>query len=145
MSTSLEVPDVKPCPFCDYLSGARPFTILTRDSLTATLVTREQRGVGHLLVIPVEHRPTLIDLSAIESPAIMTSVISAAKAITEAYRAEGVAVWQNNGIPAHQAIPHVHFHIAGTLPEGGTDRDDVDEASLAETEIIAAKLRPFIS
>jgi histidine triad (HIT) family protein len=145
MSSSLEVPNVEPCPFCDYLSGARPFTTLTRDSLTATLVTREQRGVGHLLVIPVEHRQTLIDLSPAESPAIMASVIAAARAITEAYRAEGVAVWQNNGIPAHQTIPHVHFHIAGTLPHGGTEWDDVDEASLAETEIIAAKLRPFIS
>ncbi|WP_370939296.1 HIT family protein [Amycolatopsis sp. cg13] len=145
MSTSLEVPHVEPCPFCDYLSGARPFTILARNSLTATLVTREQRGVGHLLVIPVQHRQTLIELSEAESPAIIASVIAATKAITEAYRAEGVAVWQNNGIPAHQTIPHVHFHIAGTLPSGGTEWAAVDEASIAETEAIAAKLRPFIS
>ncbi|MEV6717284.1 HIT domain-containing protein [Lentzea sp. NPDC051208] len=144
MSTSLEVPEADPCPFCEYLNGTRPFTILTRNSLTATLVTREQRGVGHLLVLPIEHRPTLLDLSGTEAPAVMKAVIVAAKAITDAYQVEGIAVWQNNGIPAHQTIPHVHFHIAGTLPEGGTEWNAVDEASVAETDAIARKLRPFM-
>lgn len=144
MSTSLEVPDVEPCPFCDYLAGRRPFTTLERKPLVATLVTREQRGVGHLLVIPVAHRPTLLDLLPNEASAIMASVISAARAITEAYQAPGLAVWQNNGIPAHQTIPHVHFHVAGTLPEGGTEWDHVDESSVHETDAIAKRLRPFL-
>ena len=78
MSTSLEVPELERCPFCDYLSGARPFTILSRTETVATLVTREQRGVGHLLVIPVKHRPTLLDLTADEASAVMRSVIAAA-------------------------------------------------------------------
>lgn len=144
MTTSIEVPEVEPCPFCDYLSGARPFTIMTRDQFVATLVTREQRGVGHLLVVPVAHRPTLLDLDSAEASALMASVIAAARAITDAYQPEGVAVWQNNGIPARQTIPHVHFHVAGTLPEGGTEWNQVDEASLAETDHIATKLRPFL-
>ncbi len=75
----------------------------------------------------------------------MASVVTAAKAITEAYKVEGVAVWQNNGTPAHQTIPHVHFHVAGTLPEGGTEWNEVDEASVAETDTIAERLRPFIT
>jgi histidine triad (HIT) family protein len=144
MRTSLEVPEVESCPFCDYLRGARPFTILTENSLTATLVTREQRGIGHLLVIPKEHRPTLLDLRQAEASSIMESVIVAAKAITEAYKVEGIAVWQNNGIPARQTIPHVHFHVAGTLPEGGTEWNEVDEVSVVETDAIAGKLRPFV-
>jgi histidine triad (HIT) family protein len=145
MSTSIDVPEVEPCPFCDYLSGARPFTVLTRTLLTATLVTREQRGVSHLLVIPVAHRPTLLDLDEAEAPAIMAAVIAAGRAITNAYKSEGLAVWQNNGVPAHQTIPHVHFHIAGTLPEGGTEWNNVDEVSVAETDAIAVKLRPYVT
>lgn len=143
MSTSLEVPELERCPFCDYLSGARPFTILSRTETVATLVTREQRGVGHLLVIPVKHRPTLLDLADDEVSAVMQSVIAAAGAITAVYKVPGVAVWQNNGIPAHQTIPHVHFHIAGTLPEGGTEWDEVDESSISETDAIADRLRRF--
>ncbi|OLF07479.1 HIT family protein [Actinophytocola xinjiangensis] len=142
--TSIEVPELEPCPFCDYLAGTRPFTILTRDELSATLVTREQRGSGHLLVVPVAHRSTLIELGSKEASAVMSSVIAAAQAITDAYEPEGVAVWQNNGVPAQQTIPHVHFHIAGTLPEGGTEWNWVEEASLADTDRIADKLRPFL-
>ena len=144
MSTSLEVPEVEPCPFCDYLAGRRPFTILHRDDTVATLVTREQRGVGHLLVVPVAHRPTLLDLTSAEASAIMEAVVVATRAITEAYEVPGIAVWQNNGIPAHQTIPHVHFHVAGTLPEGGTEWDAVDESPVSETDAIAKKLQPFL-
>lgn len=144
MSASIDVPLVKPCPFCEYLNGSRPFTILTQDGLTATLVTREQRGVGHLLVIPRSHRPTLLDLNKPEASAIMSAVLAATRAIASAYKAEGIAVWQNNGIPAHQTIPHVHFHVAGTLPNGGTEWHEVEEAPISETEAIASKLRAFI-
>lgn len=144
MTASLEVPKVEPCPFCEYLAGARPFTVLDRTELVATLVTREQRGIGHLLVIPVQHRPTLLDLLTEESSAIMAAVISATRAITGAYAVRGIAVWQNNGIPAHQTIPHVHFHVAGTLPDGGTEWDEVDESSVFETDAIATRLRPFL-
>ena len=51
--SSLDIPEQEPCAFCDYLSGARPFTILYRNDLIAVLVTREQRAIGHLLVLPV--------------------------------------------------------------------------------------------
>ena len=54
---------------------------------------------------------------------------------------EGLAVWQNNGVAADQTIPHVHFHVAGTLAGGGTERGRVDEISVAETDVIAGRLR----
>jgi histidine triad (HIT) family protein len=97
------------------------------------------------LVIPVAHRETLLELEPSEGSAIMSSVIAAGRAITLAYKSEGLAVWQNNGRSAHQAIPHVHFHVAGTLPEGGTEWGYVEEDSLFETEAIAARLRPFLT
>jgi histidine triad (HIT) family protein len=74
----------------------------------------------------------------------MALVISSGRAIAAAYKAEGLTVWQNNGLPAHQAIPHVHFHVAGTLLEGGTEWGDVDEDSVAETDAIAERLRPYL-
>lgn len=140
-TSSLDIPEQKPCAFCDYLSGARPFTILRRDTLVAVLVTREQRGVGHLLVIPVRHYPTLLESDRAERHAIIDTVAWAAAAIDAAYERPGIAVWQNNGTAAHQAIPHLHFHVAGTLPAGGTDFDDVPELSVEETDRIAQRIR----
>lgn len=142
---SLDVPVVAACAFCDYLTGRRPYTIVERNDLTAVLVTREQRGVAHLLVLPIQHRPTLLDLADDEATQIMQVVIDVARAIDEAEERPGIAVWQNNGVPAHQTIPHVHFHVAGTLPGGGTEFGPVAELTLDETELIAARLRPHLT
>jgi len=137
----LDIPVVDACSFCDYLAGLRRFTILERDDVTATLVTREQRGRGHLLVVPVTHRETILDLAPAEASALMAGVTRAVALVARAYDAAGIAVWQNNGVPAHQSVPHVHFHVAATLPEGGTNWGSVPRLSLDETDAIAALLR----
>ncbi len=140
----LTLPDNSPCSFCEYLAGTRPYTILDRDGLSALLVTYEQRGRGHVLVIPAQHRETILDLSSVERTALMDGVARAAHAIVGAFDPEGIAVWQNNGIPAHQSVPHVHFHVAGTLAEGGTQWGEVDQLSFDETDAIASRLRPHL-
>jgi len=140
----LVLPAAEPCSFCDYLTGSRPYTIVERNDLTAMLVTYEQRGCGHLLVIPVEHRATVLDLSRDEQRALMDGVVRATAAIVAAFDPEGVAVWQNNGVPANQSVPHVHFHVAGTLPEGGTNWGEVERLSVAQTDLIADRLRPHL-
>jgi histidine triad (HIT) family protein len=140
----LVMPPSSPCSFCDYLAGVRPYTILDRNKVTAMLVTYEQRGQGHILVIPVQHRETILALTPEEQSALMAEVVRAAESIVGAFDPEGVAVWQNNGIPAHQSVPHVHVHVAGTLPEGGTSWGDVARLTLAETDAIGARLRPYV-
>jgi len=69
-------------------------------------------------------------------------VREAARAIIAADNPSGISVWQKNGVAAAQQVPHLHFHVAGTLPGGGTDWGSVPELSLAETEAIAQRLRP---
>jgi histidine triad (HIT) family protein len=138
------VPDAYPCAFCDYLSGARPFTILHRARDAAVLVTREQRGASHLLVITTRHVPTILELRDEESHALMDLVQRAAWAIDRVEQRPGISVWQNNGVDAHQAIPHLHFHVAGTVEEGGTDRDEVQELTIDQTDAIAARLRRYL-
>ena len=137
----LLLPAADPCSFCEYLAGRRPYTVLFRDHLTATLVTREQRGRGHVLVIPVAHRETILDLLPEEESVLMAAVAQAARMISATYDAEGVAVWQNNGTPAHQSVPHVHFHIAATLPEGGTAWGSVPSLTIPETDALGERLR----
>lgn len=133
-----------PCSFCDYLAGRRPFTFLERGPLVAMLVTREQRGVGHVLVIPVSHRPSILDLCDEESAALMDGVRRASAAVAACHDPDGIAVWQNNGTPAHQSVPHVHFHVAGTLPRGGTEWGPVPRLEFSETDRIAAAIRPHL-
>jgi histidine triad (HIT) family protein len=142
---ALLLPPAEPCSFCDYLAGTRPYTILERDEMAAMLVTYEQRGFGHVLVIPVRHRSTVLDLSSDERNALMAGVVRATAAIVGAFDPEGVAVWQNNGIPANQSVPHVHFHVAGTFAEGGTRWGAVDRLAVHQTALIADQLRPHLT
>ncbi|MDF9871476.1 histidine triad (HIT) family protein [Streptomyces pratensis] len=139
----LAVPQTYPCAFCDYLHGARPFTILHREDLAAVLVTREQRGASHLLVVTTRHAPTILDLREAESHAVMKLLKRSAAAIDAADQRPGISVWQNNGVDAHQKIPHFHFHVASTVEGGGTEWDEVREMSIPETDHIADRLRPY--
>lgn len=132
-----------PCAFCQYLAHERPYTIIHRDDVVAIMVTREQRGIPHLLVLPVRHVPTLLDISDAEAYAVAIAVRQVCTAISGAYERPGISVWQNNGISAGQTIPHVHFHVAGTLPKGGTAWGEVPELSVDQTDRIADKLQPF--
>ena len=140
-ASSLRLPDDGDCAFCAYLRGDRPYTILFKTTATATLVTREQRGEPHLLVLPLRHVPTILNLTDAEASALMVAVREAASAIDRAYAKPGIAVWQNNGTPAGQAINHVHFHVAGTLAQGGTEWGAVKEIAVSETDEIAKRLQ----
>jgi histidine triad (HIT) family protein len=138
---NIVLPTSGSCPFCAFLQGEKPYTILRRSELVAILVTREQRGMSHLLVVPVRHCPTILDLKDDESAALMSEIRHAARIVDAAERRPGIAVWQNNGISANQAVAHVHFHVAGTLEEGGTRWGEVPKLSVAETDAMAERLR----
>jgi histidine triad (HIT) family protein len=139
-NSSIELPEDGKCAFCAYLHGKRPYTILKRDDMTATLVTREQRGKPHLLVIPISHRSTILDLADEEAQALIIAVRDAARTIDKVFARPGIVVWQNNGISANQSVSHVHFHVAGTLDDGGTEWGEVEELSVTVTDKIAKAL-----
>jgi histidine triad (HIT) family protein len=140
----LLLPKEDPCSFCAYLAGDRPYTVLEHCELTALLVTFEQRGLGHLLVVPTAHRVTLFDLSEEETMALSSATTRAAAAIRDAFDPEGIVIWQNNGVPASQSVPHVHVHVAGTVPGGGTISVSVPRLSVRETDAIADRLRAHL-
>lgn len=144
-ATALQVPRNDHCAFCAYLRGERPYSIVSVDDIVAILVTREQRGLPHLLVLPVAHRATILDLDDSEAAAVILAVRRAAQAISDRYQRPGIAIWQNNGEPAKQKVGHVHFHVAGTLEGGGTEWDDVEELSLRETDLIADQIRAVLA
>lgn len=144
MTNHVVLPETDGCSFCEYLSGQRPFTILLREELAALLVTREQRGVAHLLVVTLRHAPTILDLHDDEAQAVMDLIRRAARAIDRLEQRPGLCVWQNNGAEGYQAVPHFHAHVAGTNVGGGTEWGEVQELTLEETDAIADRLRPIL-
>lgn len=143
--TSIQLPKNDSCAFCAYLSGERPFSFVYKGNMVSILVTREQRGCPHLLVIPNRHVETILDVTEEEAGKLAIAVRDVAKAIESEYKPKGITIWQNNGVPSSQSIAHVHFHVAGTLETGGTEWGDVPELPLEKTEDIAEQFRPFFS
>jgi histidine triad (HIT) family protein len=66
---------------------------------------------GHVLVVPKEPAPTLDLLSDGAAAAVGRVLPRIARAVMAATGTRDYNVLQNNGAAAHQAVPHVHFHV----------------------------------
>jgi histidine triad (HIT) family protein len=116
-----ELPVHDPCPFCRNVAGepsptSGPCAVIDRDELTFTFVQPARDYEVHLLVIPVRHAPTILDLTEEEATAIMRTTRRAAQALVSAHGAEGVNVYQNNGVASGQTVPHFHNHVVLRRP-----------------------------
>jgi histidine triad (HIT) family protein len=66
---------------------------------------------GHILVIPKEAAPTMDALSDESAAAIGRVLPRLCRAVRHATGCQDYNILQNNGVAAHQAVMHVHFHI----------------------------------
>src|SRR5689334_191923 len=73
---------------------------------------------GHTLVIPKEPAATLDALSDEAAAAVGRVLPRIARAVLAASGATAFNVLQNNGVGAHQAVMHVHFHIIPKHDDG---------------------------
>lgn len=147
----IDVPQRDRCAFCSNLAGENRFAVVEELEQTVAFLPPRQSGLGHVLVIPRRHAPTLLDLDSSEAQAIMRQVHRIANAIARAYDPAGLNVFQNNGLTAGQIVPHYHVHIvpsyAGDPPGRIFRSEDVErtphEALLQVAERIRAHLEPL--
>jgi histidine triad (HIT) family protein len=72
--------------------------------------TRQQR-TGHVLVVPRTHVENVFELDDATGAAVMSATIRVARAVRDAFRPEGLHLWQSNGPAAGQEVPHFHMHV----------------------------------
>ncbi len=98
---------------------------------------------GHVLVVPKEPAPTLDALSEESAAALGRVLPRIARAVVAVTGTRDFNVLQNNGAGAHQAVPHVHFHVIPKPAAGGLGIDwpsgrlDGDEGRRIAAEISA--------
>ena len=99
---------------------------------------------GHVLVVPKEPAATLDALSEESAAAVGRVLPRIARAVLAATGARDFNVLQNNGTAAHQAVPHVHFHVIPKPVAGGglgidwpSGRLEADEGRRIAAEISA--------
>jgi len=73
---------------------------------------------GHVLVVPVEEREFLHQLSPASAEALGRALQRVAAAVVDVTGTRDYNILQNNGAAAHQAVPHVHFHVIPKHADG---------------------------
>ncbi len=76
-----------------------------------TLLNGRQFEIGQCVVVPRRHAPTILDLSADESTAVMLAAQRLTDAFANEFGPDGVLLYQNNGTGSGQEVPHFHLHV----------------------------------
>jgi histidine triad (HIT) family protein len=97
--------------FAKILRGELPCHKVYEDDRVLAFLDIFPLSPGHTLVIPKEPAVTLDALSDESAAAIGRVLPRVCRAVMKATRATEYNVLENNGPGAHQAIPHVHFHV----------------------------------
>ncbi|MEK6578131.1 MAG: HIT family protein [Bdellovibrionota bacterium] len=97
--------------FSKIISGQIPSFKIYEDDDVFSFLDINPVAPGHTLVVPKEPAQTLDQLSEKSAAALGRVLPKLCRAVMKATGTRSYNVLQNNGIGAHQAVFHVHFHI----------------------------------
>ena len=102
------------CVFCKILAGEIPATILHRDDQVAVIADISPQAPEHLLIFPVQHIPTTLDLTA-EHDALIGHIhrVAATLAREKGFAESGFRIVNNCNADGGQTVWHLHFHLLG--------------------------------
>jgi len=104
--------------FSKILRGEIPSHKVYEDDFVFAFLDVGPLSRGHTLVIPKEAKATLAELSDESAAAIGRVLPRLCRAVMRVTGTSDYNVLQNNGVAAHQAVFHVHFHI---IPKPDSD------------------------
>ena len=107
-----------PTIFTRIVSGEIPCHRVYADDHVFAFLDIAPLSHGHVLVVPREERAMLHELSDASAAALGRALPRVARAVMAAPGATHYNILQNNGALAHQAVPHVHFHVIPRYPDG---------------------------
>ena len=97
--------------FAKIIRGEIPCHRVYEDEKVLAFLDVGPLSPGHTLVVPKEPAVTLDRLSDESAAAIGRVLPRIARAVMAVTGSPDFNVLQNNGTVAHQAVPHVHFHV----------------------------------
>jgi histidine triad (HIT) family protein len=93
------------------ISGQIPCHKIYEDERVLAFLDINPLSTGHTLVVPKEAAETMDALSDDSAAALGRVLPRLCRAVVAVTGVRDYNVLENNGRSAHQAIPHVHFHI----------------------------------
>jgi histidine triad (HIT) family protein len=98
-----------PCLFCQIAAGALPAALVWETEDAVAFLDHRPLFPGHCILIPREHRETLVDLPQDRVGALFSKARVLCAAVEEGLGAEGTFLAVNNRVS--QSVPHLHIHI----------------------------------
>jgi histidine triad (HIT) family protein len=140
-----QLPPYDSCGFCAYVSRAVECAVVVDDDLAMAFINHRQYERGAMLVIPKQHRETILEITEPEIASVYALAKRVAGAAARALDACGANVFQNNGIKAGQHVPHMHVHVVPRYENSDSERlflqRDFGVIDIAEQRAMAAVIR----
>ena len=99
------------CVFCKIVAGQIPSTRVFEDEHTLAFMDLGQVNPGHVLVAVKKHAENIYALDDAQAAAVARASARVARAIRDAFKPEGLSVYQANGKAAGQTVFHYHVHL----------------------------------
>ena len=99
------------CVFCRIVARQIPATVVHEDEHTLAFMDLGQVNPGHVLVAVKAHAENLYALNDAQAGAVLRAATRVARAIRDAFKPEGLSVYQANGKAAGQTVFHYHVHL----------------------------------
>jgi histidine triad (HIT) family protein len=99
------------CEFCKIIKGETAAEVLFKSEHAIAILDINPIHYGHVLVMPLRHRPTFLEVPSDELSDLINSVKTVSQAIVRTLNPPGFNIFSNNGKAAGQSVFHFHFHI----------------------------------
>ncbi len=97
--------------FARILAGEAKCHSVYEDARALAIMDVMPRADGHALVLPKAQAADFLSLPGEALPGVFAATQQVAKAVKEAFAADGVLVRVHNGSAAGQVIFHMHVHV----------------------------------
>jgi histidine triad (HIT) family protein len=97
--------------FARILRGELPSHKVYEDDAVVAFMDVMPQGIGHTLVVPKAPSRNLLDADPAGFGRLMAVVQKIARAVKQAFAADGVAIMQFNEPASGQTVFHLHVHV----------------------------------
>ncbi|MFH1064089.1 MAG: HIT family protein [Candidatus Woesearchaeota archaeon] len=106
------------CTYCDIINGKKKSARLYEDDKFVAFLAEQPATIGHIVVVPKEHKPIFEALSADDSEHLFNIVNRLSVSVFESIKSDGTNIIIHNGMEAGQEEPHLSVNI---IPRRGDD------------------------
>lgn len=97
--------------FARILRGEIPSTRVFEDEHVIAIMDVMPQSPGHTLVVPRTASRNMLDADPAIFTPLMAAVQKVARAVKQAFEADGVTISQFNEAAGGQSVYHLHFHV----------------------------------